>query len=170
MQSPPPASTYAASSRSASAATSTAPAEAGVWAAPVHRGLYDEVWAADERVRIEQRLAVAAHTRERLEANEVRPTAPCRNGSANSSTNVPAGHLDTLAATAAELRSSLRAATTRRTEIAAESAALGEEDAKLDTIAGSLEERVRTATDNAGRCEEQARRDRQAAQWQVRRR
>ena len=142
-----------------------APAEAGVWAAPVHRGLYDEVWAADERVRIEQRLAVAAHTRERLEQRSSADRA-LQERLRQLLEQCPAGHLDSLAATAAELRNSLLAATTRRTEIAVESGALGEEDSKLDTIARSLEERVRTATENAGRCEEQARRDRQAAQWQ----
>ena len=142
------------------------PTEAGVWAAPVHRGLYDEVWAADERVRIEHRLGLAAQTRERLEGQTSRDRA-LQERLRQLLDQCPAGHLDALAATAADLRTRLQAATTRRSEIAAEAAALGKEGATLQDIVESLVERVRTATDNAGRCEEQVRRDRQAAGWRA---
>lgn len=141
-------------------------AEGVVWAAPVNRGLYDERWAADERVRIEARLTAAGNIKDRLEAQ-----ADADRSLAERLRQLfgqcPAGHLDSLAATAVRLRARLQDATTRRDQIVVESATLKEEDSTLEGIAASLAELVRTATANAGHCEEQSKRDRQAAGWRA---
>lgn len=140
--------------------------EGVVWAAPVHRGLYDERWAADERVRIEARLTAAGHTKDRLETRAAVDRS-LEERLRQLFSQCPAGHLETLATTAGHLRARLQDSTTRRNEIAVESASLQEEDSTLEGIATSLAELVRSATTNAGHCEEQAKRERQAAEWRA---
>jgi hypothetical protein len=142
------------------------PGPSAVWAAPVHRGLYDEEWARDERTRIEQRLAVGDETQERLEV-QASADRSLKERLRQLFDQCPAGHLDALAATAAGLRGRLEIATARMEEISAETENLRGEDETLQRLAVSLAERVRTATGNASRCEEQARRDRQAVQWRA---
>ena len=141
-------------------------AGATLWAAPVHRGLYDEAWAADERVRIEQRLADAAEIRSGLEG-QASADRELRERLRQFLAQCPAGHLDALAATAADLRIRIDAATSRRAEIAIEVAALRAEDAALERIVAELTERAATATRDASLCEDQVRRDGEAVQWRA---
>jgi hypothetical protein len=136
------------------------------WAAPVQRGLYDEAWAADERVRIERRLAEAATYGEGLK-QQASFDRELRERLRLFLEQCPNGHLESLAATVADLTVQVDAAVSRRGEIATKLASLKREAAALEQIIADLTKKLHEATRNAAQCEEQARRDRQAVQWRA---
>jgi hypothetical protein len=137
---------------------------APLWTAPVHRGLYDETWAADERVRIEERLAQAAESRDRLEKRATDDRG-LRERFRQFLGQCSSGHLEELAAMAKSLGSRIAEVITRRRDIATEIAVLHAEDVTLEHIVTELADRVAAATRNASTCENQASSDRIALQW-----
>jgi hypothetical protein len=142
------------------------PSDPPVWAVPVHRGLYDAAWAADEKLRIEQRLAESAESFAVLERQSA-SDRELRERLRQFLDQCPAGHIESLATDARNLSERINAVTARWDEIASTIASLKLEAATLEEIVTDLTEKLNAATQNAARCEEQARRDRQAVQWRA---
>jgi len=136
------------------------------WAAPVHRGLYDEAWAADETLRIERRLAEGATRREGLE-RQASSDRELRERLRMFLEQCPSGHLESLAAAVTDLTGQVDTAAARRGEIATTAASLKLEASELEQLVAALTDRWYAATRKAEQCEEQARRDRRAVQWRA---
>jgi hypothetical protein len=137
-----------------------------VWAAPVHRGLYDEAWAADERVRIEGRLTQASVTRRELELRAAGDRS-LHQRLTHLVEQCPAGHLDALHAKIQALDEEVSGAEVRRGEIERERTALTREDEALAGGTERLRQVLAQATKHADACDKQAEDDTAAAGWRA---